>query len=163
MIGAPIGRRHNLVSLQTSGPDLVMSFRIAIIILFVVLTGGRAFAAPCASVKSQPDIWVATEIDLFVTAAHQAYDKDEAGPAYRRVLSEISNTIRRCNLAEDKTFLSRYRVFVEYMEALSIAQRPDHELGFMVPDKQYFEETRQYVQIPAFLLTQNFLKLVTRE
>ena len=39
---------------------------------------------------------------------------------------------------------------------------PDHELGFTVSDKQYFKETRQFVQIPDFLLDQNFLRFVSR-
>jgi hypothetical protein len=139
-----------------------MSLRLGIILVLLLTAGVTASATPCAQIKSQPDIWVNAEVDLFVQAAHRAFEKDETLP-YQRVLGGISQTMQGCKLTEDPTFLSRYRVFVEYIDALAIGQRPDHELGFLVPDKQYFEETKQYVQIPPFLLTQNFLRLVSRD
>jgi hypothetical protein len=48
------------------------------------------------------------------------------------------------------------------VETASLDRQPDHELGFIVPDKQYFAETGQYVQIPEFLLDQQFLRSVSR-
>ncbi|MDQ6653938.1 MAG: hypothetical protein M3Y84_14500 [Acidobacteriota bacterium] len=57
--------------------------------------------------------------------------------------------------------MRRYRVFVEYIEAASLERRPDHSLGFFVTDEKYFEETRQYVQIPDFLTDQAFLRSVS--
>ena len=51
---------------------------------------------------------------------------------------------------------------MDYVETASLDRQPDRELGFLVPDKQYFEETRQYVQIPEFLLDQQFLRWVSR-
>ena len=45
---------------------------------------------------------------------------------------------------------------------LSLGRQSDHELGFTVPDKVYFAETRQYVEIPDFLLSPAFLRAVSR-
>jgi hypothetical protein len=78
------------------------------------------------------------------------------------VVGQTADTIRQCKLSEDEGFAGRYGEFVEYVEALSLEQQPDHELGFNVPDKQYFEETRRYVQIPDFLTTPDFLRSVSR-
>jgi hypothetical protein len=114
-------------------------------------------------VKSQPEAWVASRVDALVAAAHAAYEDDEALPAYERVLGGISDTIRRCELSRDEGFVSRYRELAEYVEAAALDQRPDHELGFVVPDRQYFAETRGLVQIPDFLTTQSFLRAASRE
>lgn len=140
-----------------------MTFRLSMIVFCLLLVANTAAAAPCARVKSQPDAWVTTKIDALVLAARVAYEKEEALPAYDRVIKGIAGTLRQCKLSEDQGFVSRHREFVEFIEAASIAQQPDHELGFIVPDKQYFEETRQYVQIPEFLLTQSFLRSVSRD
>jgi hypothetical protein len=45
---------------------------------------------------------------------------------------------------------------------VSVEVLPDHELGFTVPDQQYFAETRQYVEVPEFLRSQTFLRWVSR-
>ncbi|HSS52520.1 MAG TPA: cytochrome c [Thermoanaerobaculia bacterium] len=113
--------------------------------------------------KSQPEDWVAARVDALVVAAHAAYEDDEALPAYQRELGEIAGTIRRCEFARDEDFASRYRELVEYVEAAALGQSPDHELGFAVPDRQYFAETRGLVQIPDFLTTRSFLRAVSRE
>jgi hypothetical protein len=112
--------------------------------------------------KARADAWVAARVDALVQAALGAYESDGAIPAYGRVLDGIAGTIRQCRLSEDNDFLSRYRVFVEYVETASLDRRPDHELGFVVPDKQYFAETRRFVEIPEFLLNQTFLRSVSR-
>jgi hypothetical protein len=112
--------------------------------------------------KTRADAWVAARVDALVQAARGAYESDKAIPAYGRVLDEIAGTIRQCRLSADNDFLSRYRVFVEYVETASLDRRPDHELGFVVPDKQYFAETRRFVEIPEFLLNQTFLRSVSR-
>ena len=140
-----------------------MKFRLSLILFCLLLVETTAAAAPCAVVKSQPDAWVVTSVDALVLAARAAYENDKAQPAYDRVIKGIAGTLRQCKLSEDEGFVSRHREFVEFIEAVSIAQLPDHELGFIVPDKQYFEETRQYVQIPEFLLTQSFLRSVSRD
>jgi hypothetical protein len=95
-------------------------------------------------------------------AARAAYEDDEAIPAYKRVLDSIATTIRRRKLFEDEGFAGRYREFLEYIQAASLDGQPGHDLGFIVPDRQYFAETRQYVQIPEFLMAQSFLKYVSR-
>jgi hypothetical protein len=51
---------------------------------------------------------------------------------------------------------------VEYIQIAALDQQPDHELGFNVPDRQYFEATRGFVEIPEFLMTQRFLRSVSR-
>jgi hypothetical protein len=134
----------------------------AILALGLMLAGNTAKASPCARVKMRTDAWVAARVDALVLAARRAYESDRAIPAYERVLDGIAGTIRQCRLADDNNFISRYRVFVEYVEAASLDRQADHELGFVVPDKQYFAETRQYVQIPEFLLNQTFLRSVSR-
>ncbi len=139
-----------------------MSFRLSMVLFCLLLVGNAATAAPCVRLKSQPDVWVIAKADAFVRAARAAYENDEAQPVYERVLDGIANTIRQCKLSQDEDFVSRYREFIEYIEAASLERQPDHELGFSVPDKQYFAETRQYVQIPEFLLTPSFLRSVSR-
>jgi hypothetical protein len=128
----------------------------------LLLVSRAASAAPCARLKAQPDVWIATKVDSLVQAARRAYENDNALPAYDKVLDGITGTIRQCHLAEDHNFISRYRTFVEYIEAVSLDRQPDHELGFLVSDEQYFAETRQFVEIPNFLLNQNFLRYVSR-
>lgn len=127
-----------------------------------LLVGTAAYASPCARLQARRDVWVAMKVDALIQAARGAYESDNALPAYERVLDGIAGTIQRCKLSEDKDFISRYRVFVEYVETASLDRRSDHELGFVVPDKQYFAETRQFVQIPGFLLDQQFLRSVSR-
>jgi hypothetical protein len=99
---------------------------------------------------------------LLVTTARAAYESDDALPAYHRVLDRINGTLQRCKLSEDADFINRHRKFVEYVATISLDRKPDHELGFNVPDKQYFLETRTFVEIPDYLLQPAFLKLVSR-
>ena len=91
-----------------------------------------------------------------------AFDNDDARTAYDRVLDDIAGTFRKCDLEQNQGFSSRYREFVEYVETVSLERQPGHELGFIVPDKQYFDETRALVQIPDFLLDPGFLRDVSR-
>ena len=120
-----------------------------IIALCLLFAGIAANASPCTSLKARPDAWVAASVDALVQAARDAYVSDEAIPAYERILDGIAASIRQCNLSQDKNFISRYKTFAEYIEAASLDRQPDHELGFLVADKQYFEETRQFVEIPG--------------
>ena len=140
-----------------------MNASLSMIIFCLLLTGNTAYAVSrCAQLKSQPEIWVTAKANALVRAARAGYETDEARPAYESVLKGIANTITQCKLSQDVGFVSRYREFVEYIEAASLELQLDHELGFIVPDKQYFEETRQYVQIPEFLLNPRFLRAVSR-
>ena len=127
-----------------------------------VLGAGVANAAPCAQVRSRPDSWVTSKIDALVLSARRAYENEDALLRYERVLDGITGTIRDCGLRQDEDFARRYRQFVEYVAVVSLDRLKDHELGFSVPDKQYFAETSQYVQIPEFLLDQNFLRAASR-
>ena len=140
-----------------------MHFRLSLILFCLLLVGNAAHAAPCVRVKSRPDAWLKTRVDAVVLAARTAFENEDAEAAYDRVIRGIAGTLRQCRLSEDATFINRHREFVEFIEAAFIAQQPDHELGFFVSDKQYFEETSQYVQIPEFLLTQSFLRSVSRD
>jgi len=128
-------------------------------LLFVV---SGAQAAPCSRVKAQPDAWVTAKVNALVQAARNAFETDRALPVYERVLDGIAGRIRQCKLSEDYNFVSRYRNFLEFIEAAGLERRSDHELGFLVPDKQYFAETRQFVGIPEFLLEPMFLRNVSR-
>ncbi|MDT7541879.1 MAG: hypothetical protein QOE33_1783 [Acidobacteriota bacterium] len=140
-----------------------MSVRLSMIAACLLLIGMTIHAAPsCALVKARPDAWVATKVDALVVAARAAFANDDALPAYERALDEINASLRQCQLSKDESFVSRYRPFVEYVEAASLDRQPDHELGFVVPDKQYFAETRQFVQVPDFLTEKGFLRAVSR-
>jgi hypothetical protein len=119
-------------------------------------------ASPCAVLKSRPDAWVKAQVEALVPAARAAYERDEALGAYERLLDAVAGTIRRCGLSDDEGLVGRHREFFEYVAAASLDRQPDHELGFNVPDRQYFDETRGYVQIPDFLLTPGFVRSVSR-
>lgn len=136
----------------------------ACLILVALLFGeiGAQAAAPCAQVRAEPDAWVMARVNAFVRAARNAFETDKALPAYEKVLDEITGTIHQCNLAEDHNLINRYRNFLEFIQAAGLERRSDHELGFLVPDKQYFAETRQFVGIPEFLLDPTFLRNVSR-
>ncbi|HEX3279810.1 MAG TPA: hypothetical protein VHR36_01150 [Pyrinomonadaceae bacterium] len=141
-----------------------MSFRLTVIACCLLLNTLSAFAATprCALIKSQPDRWVTAQVNSLVTSARAAYESDDALPAYHRVLDRINRTLHQCKLSADADFLERHREFVYYVETVSLDRQPDHELGFNVPDKQYFDETRSFVEIPDYLLQPAFLKLVSR-
>jgi len=119
-------------------------------------------ALTCARVRSHADVWVASSVDALVRAARAAYERDEAAPAYTRLLGRLAGTIKRCELSQDAGFAGRHREFVDYVGAASPATLPDHELGFAVSDEQYFGETRAYVEIPDFLTERGFVRAASR-
>ncbi len=141
-----------------------MRLRLTLLVICLLLPAalGEASATPseCARAKAEPDAWVARSVDVLVRSALAAYEDDDALPAYQRVLGRITTTLERCGLSRDEKFVERRREFVEYVGAASLDTLPDHELGFVVPDKQYFEETRGFVGIPDFLTTPPFLRAV---
>lgn len=139
-----------------------MRFKVCLILAVLLFGVNGAEAAPCARLKAQPDAWVTANVNALVQAARNAFETDRALPAYEKVLDGIVGTIRECNLSEDHIFVSRHRNFLEFIEAAGLERRSDHELGFLVPDKQYFAETRQFVGIPEFLLEPTFLRNVSR-
>ncbi|MDT5060287.1 MAG: hypothetical protein QOH63_746 [Acidobacteriota bacterium] len=139
-----------------------MRFHLSVMAFCLLLAGNAAYASPCAVVKSRPEAWVKASVNALVLAAHAAYESDDAEEAYSRVINRIAATLRQCKLSEDEGFVSRYREFAEYVEVAALDKQPDHELGFIVPDKQYFAETHDYVQIPEFLLAPSFLRFVSR-
>lgn len=139
-----------------------MSFRLSAILLCLILAGESPSGSLSARLKTDRATWVRARIDALVLAARAAYDDEQAFPAYQRVLKSIARGIRLRKLSEDESFAGRYREFLEYVQAASFDQLPGHELGFAVPDKQYFDETRQYVQVPDFLMSQDFLRSVSR-
>src|SRR5215510_13640331 len=139
-----------------------MRFRLVAILICLIVVGEFRYPSPSARPKFDADAWVKAKVDALGLASRAAYENDDALPAYRKVLNSIAATIRLRKLADDASFASRYREFVDYVQTASLALRADHELGFEVPDKLYFEETRQFVQIPDFLVSQNFLRSVSR-
>jgi hypothetical protein len=100
-------------------------------------------------------------VDELVRSAHAAY-QDDATDQYDDVIGALSRAINRCGLNDDVEFSSRYREFLDYVNESSYAVRPDHELGFNVPDKQYFAETIKYLGIPDYLMGRRFLRDVSR-
>lgn len=138
-----------------------MRFRLFLFTLLLLL-GNRASAKPCSEVRAKPDAWVLTAIDTLIPAALTVFQDDTKLPAYQKELDRITGTMRRCGLVRDPAFVARHRNFVDYLNAISLERQPGHELGFTVPDWQYFAETRRFVQIPDFLLTTKFLRAVSR-
>ena len=130
----------------------------AVLLFFAV---SPAFAA-CDQLKAQPDAWVKREVNAVVFAAHTFYERDSAQRSYERTIDRISGVVAKCALANDAGFRSRYPEFLDFIMTLAVGRRPDHELGFTAADAIYFAETRQYVQIPDFLLGPEFLRLVSR-
>ncbi|PYT04413.1 MAG: hypothetical protein DMF60_15425 [Acidobacteria bacterium] len=140
-----------------------MTFRLSAILLCLMLIGESLHVSPSARSVFNPDAWVRSKVDALVLAARAAYEDDDALPIYHKVLKSIARTIAQRKLLQDESFAGRYKEFVEYIQAASLDRLPGHELGFTVPDRQYFDETRQYVQIPEFLLNQSFLRSVSRD
>jgi len=140
-----------------------VNFRqIAVLPMLLWLSAAGVNAAPCERVKSNPDSWASANVNALVISARAAFDRDEAQAAYEKVLDRISNEIRQCSLGEEPRFTGRYQRFLDYVAVLSLDRRPDHDLGFTVPNSQYFREANEYLQIPEFLLDQEFLKAVSR-
>ena len=139
-----------------------MKLRLSIIAVWLVLVCGVPVAWSSPRLTRFSDAWVKAKVDALVTAARGAYEGDEGVPAYEKLLNSIANVIERRSQSASDDFAGRYPEFVEYIKAASLGQQPDHELGFAVPDRQYFAETRQYVQIPEILLNQSFLRFVSR-
>ena len=140
--------------------------RLSLIVLYVVLLGGSYYVLPGTRLDRSTH---RARSHSYSVGKQRSFDSDawvkgrvDALPAYNRVLNSIARTIRERKLAQDQEFSSRYREFVDYIQAASLDQQPDHDLGFTVPDGQYFRETSQYVQIPEFLLDQDFLRWVSR-
>jgi len=137
--------------------------RSAAAILACCLTSvSQVSAATCKQIETRPDEWIRTSVDALVRTARGAYEDDRGQKAYERTVDTIVAAIGRCRLDRDEGFRSRYREFLDYLSVVSLDREPDHELGFNVPDKQYFAETSRYVAIPEFLLTPQFLRSVSR-
>jgi hypothetical protein len=137
-----------------------MRLRLCLMFLCLALAGESLHASTSVRSKFNSDQWVRASVDSFVRAARAAYGNDDAIPAYKKVVRSIRRTIEQRRLSEDTNFRSRYQAFLDYIEVVSLETLPDHELGFAVPDKEYFDETRQYVEVPDFLKSQPFLRLV---
>lgn len=141
-----------------------MRLRLTLLAIFLLLpaTLCEASAVPeCARAKAHADAWAEQSVDSLVRAAFAAYEDEDAVPAYQRILRRIANTLERCGLSRDEQFVERRREFVEYLGAASLDTLPDHELGFLVPDEQYFKETHGLVTIPDFLTERDFLHAVS--
>ncbi|MEK6335657.1 MAG: hypothetical protein AABM67_11960 [Acidobacteriota bacterium] len=121
-----------------------------------------AAAAPCDQIKVRPEAWAQKRVDGLVLAARAWFERDSAERFYERTINGIAREVERCRLAQDAEFQSRYPELLGYVAMLELALQPDHELGFNVSDRVYFAETRPYVEIPDFLLTQDFLRAVSR-
>jgi hypothetical protein len=134
----------------------------AVLLLATAPFAAHAATTRCSKLQVETDKWVARTVNRLVKSAHAAYARDAAQESYESVLTETLATIRRCGLSERVDFQERYRNFLDYVETVSLEQRPGHDLGFSVPDAAYFEETRPFVSIPEDLLSQGFLRSVSR-
>lgn len=134
-----------------------MSLRPGLIALCLMICSQAIVQA-----DDQSDQWTLNQIDRLVSAAHAACESNPRLPAYHKLLRQLTTTMEREKLRENADFLRRWPRFVEYVETASLDTRPDHQLGFNVTDKRYFAETRNYVQIPSFLLDPEFLRWASR-
>ena len=117
-------------------------------------------AKTCPDTIAQQDAWVLNRVNQLVLKARAAYEVEKAEKAYDRELDRLSKTLQQCRMSDDAGFVKRYPEFAEYVRVLSLQHRPGHELGFEVPDRIYFAETKAHVTIPEFLLTPRFLRAV---
>jgi hypothetical protein len=143
---------------RTRPPHLV----IPAVLFLVVLLAAYVAAEPsvCKQIRTNPDHWVGLKIDALVRSARETYEDDD-DDAYSRVLEDINRDLRKCKLRDDRSFTDKYRRFLDFVQITSLDLDADHELGFSVSDKQYFEETKQFVEIPEFLLNTDFLNAVS--
>jgi hypothetical protein len=138
-----------------------MGFRLGAILFSLILIG-ESFLASSSTRHNDTDSWVRSRIDALVIAARAAFENDDDLPPYQKLLKSIVRTIRVRALLRDEKFTNRYRNFLDYVQEASFDQLPGHELGFSSSDRQYFAETKQYTEIPDFLLNQRFLHAVSR-
>jgi hypothetical protein len=136
--------------------------RIGALVFCSILAVSATSAAPCDQAKAHPDVWVAGRVNALVLAARRAFESDNAQAAYERVLDGIARTLQQCRLTQEKEFAAHYPEFIGFINTLALERQSDHELGFNVPDKVYFSETRAFVTIPDFLMTPEFLRAVGR-
>ncbi len=131
-------------------------------LFLIALLSAVAAAKPsvCEQIKANPDRWVGSKVDALVHGARVTFQDDE-NDAYSRALEDINKTFQKCKLREDAAFTRKYDRFIDFVQITSLELDDDHELGFSVSDKQYFEETKQFVEIPEFLLNKDFLKAVS--
>jgi hypothetical protein len=138
-----------------------MLSRVVVIIFCIALVAHSLSASPRSRFQPGTDAWVNNKVDALVRTARAAFESDQESP-YKQVLKSITDEFRRYRICEDDKFASRYREFIDYVQAASLEFTPGHELGFVVPDRQYFAETRKYVEIPEFLMDQSFITAVSR-
>jgi len=139
---------------------MINSRQIIPLTLFLITIAHAAIASPCAKTQTEQDAWVHRSVDVLIAKAHAAYEEESAERVYLKVLAHIAGTLKQCKLTDDLSFTSRYPEFVEYIRVLSLDQKPDHQLGFEVSDRVYFQQTRQFVSIPDFLLKPELLEAV---
>jgi hypothetical protein len=128
----------------------------------ICLATATARGAPCPRTPQQSTGWINRAVEDLVRSAYAAYRSESAQTRHQRVVDGLADTIQRCRLASDTELSPRYSEFFEYVKLLSMGGKGDHELGFEISDKDYFAETSQYTTIPDFLLTPQFLRLVSR-
>lgn len=131
-------------------------------VLGLMLPLTAAGTAPCEQIKAKPDAWVQKSVNEMVAAARAWYEREKAQRMYERTIDRVAGLVDKCRLTQDENLRERYPEFLGYVTVLALARQPDHELGFNVSDRVYFGETRQYVEIPDFLLTPAFLRAVSR-
>jgi hypothetical protein len=131
-------------------------------VVVLLLSVSSGLAAPCDVIKARPDVWMKRTVNVLVSSARAVYERDSAESAYERVIDATVKLVDKCRLAQDAQFSTRYPEFIGFIATLALERKPDHELGFNVPDKVYFDQTRQYVDIPDFLLAPAFLRAASR-
>jgi hypothetical protein len=138
------------------------TLRLYVLLLCVVFTADSDSVSTSATAGFDTEAWVNRSVNALVASARAAFEDDDAIPAYHKVVASIERTLTRRRLASDSMFAARYRTFLEYVRALSVGMRSDHQLGFEVTDKDYFKSVQREVEVPAFLLEPRFVRAASR-
>jgi len=136
--------------------------RTSFFLAFLLIAAELTVASPNSDSRFDADSWVRTQINRLVQAARLAYDDDSKTGVYQKRLNAISRTIRQRRLKQNEGLVARYREFFNYVDNISLERTSGHALGFATPDRKYFSEIKDRVEIPEFLTERRFLRNVSR-
>ncbi len=148
--------------MQHCSPSVTRQLHLVIAATVIIAVSAAVTAEPsfCKQIRKKPDPWVESKIDALVRSARATYEDDD-DDAYAHVVDDINKVLTKCKLTEEHAFTDTYSRFLNFVQISSLDRDEEHQLGFSVPDKQYFEETQQFVEIPEFLLNKDFLTAVS--
>lgn len=136
--------------------------RTSFFLVLLLIAAELTIASTKSDSRFDADSWVRSQINRLVQAARLAYDDDSKTGVYQKRLNAISRTIRQQRLKQNEALVARYQEFFSYVDNVSLERTPGHALGFATPDRQYFSEIKDRVEIPEFLTERRFLRNVSR-